>query len=388
MKEKIVQWVEDHRSSVENMYEHLHNHPELSWEEYETSTYLRKLLDHMGMPYRTFADHPRLVAEWKGSGEEAGRCIALRADMDALNLYKNGEWKAVHACGHDAHMTMVYHALASLRDIGFLPKGCLKVIFQPAEEGAGGSRRLSEQGVIDDIDCLLGIHLRPIQEMPDGFASSGIYHGCSGKMEAVVTGRAAHAAKPHLGVNAADVLLAVGLAVNSLRLDPSVPASAKMTIMRTEGESRNVIPAKGYCCIDMRAQTDEAMRELIDKLKRAIEGAGCSFGAEVEAKLRSCGSAAQPDEWMEQVIGGAIGELDSLTFHNPPVTPGAEDFHYYRQHKPQIRATMIGLGCDLAPGLHDPEMTFQSEAMLRGIELLALSTIRLFEGNNEIFNRF
>ena len=162
--------------------------------------------------------------------------------MDALWQLVNGKWQANHSCGHDGHMTMVLHALTCLKEIGFEPKGLIKIIFQPAEESGNGAKAIIETGVISDLDYLLGLHVRPIQEMPFGVASPAIYHGATTLLRGEVKGVQAHGSRPNLGINVADSLAAIIQAVNSIKMDPTVSASAKVTMIKAGGDNLNIIP--------------------------------------------------------------------------------------------------------------------------------------------------
>ncbi|MCK9906322.1 M20/M25/M40 family metallo-hydrolase, partial [Frankia sp. Cpl3] len=130
----------------------LHANPEISWKEVKTTRYLEERMRSLGLRVTTFPDCTGLVAEW-GEGKPV---IGLRTDIDALWQEVDGEWRANHSCGHDAHMTMILETVETLLASGFQPKGTLKILFQPAEEKGDGALRLVEKGMVDDIDYLYG----------------------------------------------------------------------------------------------------------------------------------------------------------------------------------------------------------------------------------------
>ncbi|UKS29500.1 amidohydrolase [Paenibacillus sp. HWE-109] len=388
MKEAIVAWLHAHRQELKMTYEELHDLAETSWQEHQTTRYLQQVLDEMEVEFEGFSTHTGLVARWYGSkissldDEKKGSTIALRTDIDALWQQVDGVGRANHSCGHDAHMTMVLFALKVLQAIGFKPAGELRVLFQPAEEAGEGALKLLEAGSLEDVDYLLGIHLRPAKELPYGQASSAIYHGACAVMEGKVTGAQAHASRPSDGLNVIEVLADIIQAVRAVSTDyAAVPASCKVTKLHVPNGSSNIIPDFGTFTIDIRAQTNVAMDALLPKLEAAVHSVGRAYGISMELQMASRMVAASPDLYLETLIGDVISEfLGDASLAQPPLTPGGEDFHFYPLHKPELHATMIGLGCGLLPGLHHPQMQFNLDALEIGAGLLALSVVRINSG--------
>lgn len=382
MLTQIEQWIMHNKEHIHNTYQHLHQHAEISWEEIETTSYLADKLSELKLPYNTFTEHTGVVGLWKGSSD--GPTIGIRADIDALWQNVKGEWRANHSCGHDAHATIVLYTLVCLKEIGFVPQGQLKVIFQPAEETGHGAKAMIKQGIVDDVDCLLGIHLRPIQEISYGQAAPAIYHSATALLKGQIKGLQAHAARPHLGINVIDSLAAITHAVNAIKLDPTISYSAKMTMVHTPGKNLNIIPDEAEFGIDVRASTNEALQTLLDKLSQTVQAAGSANGAEVTLEVAAMMGAAVPNQWMEEIVREAIIDVHGSAGYTPPImTPGGEDFHFYAIERPHIQATMVGLGCDLAPGLHHPDMSFNQEALLNGIKIMALTIVKLFDAYNK-----
>ena len=376
---KVQQWIRNNHQRIAGIYHHLNNHPEVSWQEEKTKDFILQEGRKLRFEIDTFEHHHGVVLKWKG--EEPGRTVALRADMDALWQNVNGEWKANHSCGHDAHMTMALAAAFCLKEIGFKPlKGNVKFVFQPAEETGKGALTLLKDNVMDDVDYLLGIHVRPKIEMAMSQASPAIYHGAAALFKGTIKGVQAHGSRPNYGINVIDALGAIIHAVNAIKVDPTIPSSVKVTQVQAGGSNINVIPDEAEFSIDVRSQTNEAMEELIPKVKTAVLFAGKANGSEVNLEMNAQMAAANKNKETEAIVSSAITEIlghDGLVL--PPVTPGGEDFHFYTTENPQIKATMIGLGTDLEPGLHHPHMTFNQEALKNGTAILALSIIRLFE---------
>lgn len=372
----LRQAVASREQFIDQTFQHLHANPEISWKEMETTRYLAERMRALGLRVTTFEDCTGLVAEW-GEGKPV---VALRTDIDALWQEVDGEWKANHSCGHDAHMTVVLEAVESLIASGYQPPGTLKILFQPAEEKGTGALKLVEKGVVDDIDYLYGVHLRPIQEMRSGYCGGAIYNGGAMFLYGEITGVSAHGARPHLGINAIEVAGAILSGIGQVHTNPMVPATVKMTMLQAGGESYNIIPDKARFALDLRAQTNEAMDDLVKRVKQIIEGVAVSYQAEISleqgARMVAAEVADEAKQLMEQAIVDVLGQEK---LQPAPVTPGAEDFHFYTVERPHIKATMLALGCDLQPGLHHPKMHFNQEDLVKGVEIMARVVVKTFE---------
>ncbi|RSK28378.1 amidohydrolase [Bacillus sp. HMF5848] len=378
MLDKVNSWVKANKQRVLATHDFLHTHAEVSWKELHTTDFLQKQLNSLDIESLTFEEHTGVVGLWGDS--QSAKKIGIRADMDALWQLVDGSWQANHSCGHDAHMTMVLYAITCLKECGYTPPGQVKVVFQPAEETGNGAKAILKRGILDDLDALVGIHVRPIQEMSYGKASPAIYHGATTLMKGRIFGVQSHAARPHLGVNVIDSFAAIVAAVNAIKLDPTIAYSAKVTTVRAGSDNINTISDFAEFGIDLRAQTNEAMEQLVTKVTDAIVAAGAANGAKVEYEIAATMVAAEPNEGMEKLVSTVITEvLGSDALVAPPVTPGGEDFHFYATELPHIQATLVGLGTDLAPGLHHPNMTFNREAILDGVKILALTLVKWFE---------
>ncbi|WP_102275278.1 M20 peptidase aminoacylase family protein [Cytobacillus massiliigabonensis] len=372
----MKEYVQPLKPKIDEIFTHLHENPELSWNEYKTTEYLKDLLEQKGFQVQTFTECPGLVAEiGKGSP-----CVALRADMDALWQEVDGHFQSIHSCGHDAHMTMGIGAMLLLQKVGFPAKGKLKFIFQPAEEKGTGALKMIELGIVDDVDYLYSVHLRPIQELHNGYASAAIYHGAARFLTGEIIGEDAHGARPHLGQNAIEIGASLIHEINNIHLDPMVPYSAKMTKFHAGSDSGNIIPGKAAFSLDLRAQTNEVINELSEKILNITESLSKLYGVTITVKTGANVAAALVDQeavrFMEKAIIDVLGKNQ---LKSPIISSGGEDFHFYTLKKPHIKATMLGLGCDLQPGLHHPKMTFNKEAIYAGMEILATTLLYTLE---------
>ncbi|WP_010095355.1 M20 peptidase aminoacylase family protein [Ornithinibacillus scapharcae] len=352
---------------LKDIFNHLHANPEVGWKEYKTTEYIKGLLEDKPCKVRTFHDCTGLVAEI-GNGKPV---IAIRADIDGLWQEVNGEFQANHSCGHDAHMTIVLGILFTLIEDGFPNQGTFRFIFQPAEEKGNGAISLVEKGVVDDVDYLYGMHLRPIQELEYGQFAPAIRHGASWSLQGVITGEDAHGARPHLNANAIQVGSEFFQHLSNIYLDPMIPHSVKMTSFHAGGESTNIIPGNATFSVDMRAQTNEAMEALFEKVKRIATMLSDYHEVNIKLTVETCIAAAvinkEASSLMESAIIDTVGKGQLVPMIT---TTGGDDFHFYSIKRPTIKATMLAIGCDLEPGLHHPSMTFNYDAIEPSVEIL------------------
>lgn len=375
----MKKFIEELKPTIDLIFEYLHQHPEISWQEYKTTEYIKQFLQEQGFHVQTFSDCPGLVSEI-GTGDF---CIALRTDMDALWQEVDGKFCANHSCGHDAHMTIVLGVMLLIQKLNVSSSAKLKFIFQPAEEKGTGALKMIEKNVLDDVDFLYGVHLRPIQELQDGEATPAIYHGAAKFIKGEIIGEDAHGARPHLGQNAIEIGASLIYEMKNIHLDPTIPYTAKMTSFHAGSESGNIIPGKATFSLDLRAQTNEVIDELAKKIEKIAESLAKLFGVTITLETKGNVAAAevhpQAQHLMEKAIVDSLGENH---LKPPIITSGGEDFHFYTLRKPNIKATMLGLGCDLKPGLHHPKMTFNQKSIYVGIEILTkslLNTMKAYE---------
>jgi len=356
---------------VNDTFRYLHENAEISWEEVQTTKYIERLLKESGCKVRTFDNCTGVIGDY-GNFNSGLPVVAVRADIDALWQEVDGEFQANHSCGHDAHMSMVLGLLWRLeQEDGLIDKIAVRFIFQPAEEKGSGALKMVEENVVDDVDYLFGVHLRPIQEAEMDHATPVIVHGASKMFSGVIKGEDAHGARPHLNHNAIEIGAQLINMLRQIHIDPLVPHSVKVTGFQSGGKNTNIIPGNASFSLDLRAQTNEEMDRLYSKVNNIVESLKSLYDVDIE--LTSTGEIAAAKlnndaiEIMRQAIKDSLGEkgLDA-----PLITPGGDDFHYYTIKKPSLKATMLGLGCDLKPGLHHPYMTFDEKALQNGTDIL------------------
>lgn len=373
-KENVALKTLELQERLTEIFQHLHENPEVSWKEYETTAYITNFLKEEGISYKIFDDCPGVIAEI-GSGNPI---IAIRADMDALWQEVNGEFKANHSCGHDAHMTIVMGLILQLKNMRW-KSGTVRFIFQPAEEKGNGALKMVEKGAVDDADFLFGVHLRPIEELSLKQAAPSIRHGAAGFLEGMIHGEDAHGARPHQGVNAIDVISMINIGLKNIWLPPQSSYSVKMTRCQAGGDNLNIIPGNGHFSLDVRAESNILLEELKKKIEHVIESAA-SMGSKTSYEWMDLAPGAEVSEEAERFMRKGILEVyGEERCTGPLYTTGSDDFHYYTVKRPHLKAVMLGLGADLQPGLHHPYMRFDHSCIMDGVEILKQTVLKVLE---------
>ncbi|USG67113.1 M20 peptidase aminoacylase family protein [Brevibacillus ruminantium] len=376
----VCDYLKERQDEIIRTYEELHLLAEPSWQEEKTSQYLANRLKEAGLTVKTYPDHFGLTVDIEGEEKEI---VGLRADMDALVQEVNGVVKPNHSCGHDGHSTMVLYAALAFAATGIRPKKSVRFLFQPAEEKVGGALQMLKDGALDGVSMLFGVHVRPVMELANGTAAPAIIHGASASVHGSISGLQAHASRPERGRNVIETAAVLVQSLQNIRLQAGCSFSVKMTQLTAGGETSNVIPDKATFKLDLRAQSNEGMKELQEKLGHVIDHVSTLMGTPIEWKIPGEVPAAILNEQAEGLMREAIAQvLGAENVEQPCVSPGGEDFHFYTYHKPELAGTMLGLGCGLAPGLHHPEMSFDTKALTAGAQILATALLYAASGKD------
>ena len=347
-------------------FQYFHANPEISWKEVNTTAKIAEILDEMGVNYKRFDDVTGLIAEI-GQGDET---VAVRADIDALWQEVDGVMQANHSCGHDANISIVLGALYALKNESLNKK--IRFIFQPAEETGGGALAMIERGVIEDVTHLFGVHLRPMEELPLGKVAPAIYHGAAAFLSGTINGIDAHGARPHQGKNAIDVIVAIQHMLKNIHIDPFEVYSAKLTKIIADGGSVNIIPGNASFSIDVRAQKNEVLTKVQNYVEKGLKQIAKMFDIDVASDWLDVTPGAEVSKEAAALAERSIIEaLGKQSLAKAVVTPGSDDFHFYTIKNPQLKATMIGVGANLGPGLHHPKMSFDEKALIDGVKVIA-----------------
>ncbi|WP_336778915.1 M20 peptidase aminoacylase family protein [Pantoea sp. USHLN256] len=364
-------------SNVLEHYHYLHEIPELGFQEFKTSAYIADQLESAGIKVTRGINNTTGIVAEIDSGKP-GPVLALRADMDALGHIINGVACARHTCGHDGHSSVVLSAAQQLLKEGAIKRGRLKLLFQPAEELGAGALAMIEGGALDDVEMILGFHVRPLEECHVGQATPAVIYSACSTLEATIKGTPAHAARPHLGVNALDAAVQAVQAVNAIHLPPGLTWSVKATRFLCDAGVTNSVPDEARVVWDLRSQENAPMDLLKEKVTLAIQHSVAALGASANVVVLKEMPAAEIHEEATAVIRAAIVDvLGEEGLLETKTTPGSEDFFYYPVKNPQVKAGFWGLGTNLVPGLHHPDMRFELSSLEIGVQIFKAAVVRV-----------
>jgi len=381
--------IEDLKKDVEELNPHLiewrrdfHRHPEIANQEHRTSSVIRSFLESLQIPFRPAAGTGLIgVLE----GQAGGKTVALRADMDALPLLEEGPKEyisqnpgATHACGHDGHMAILMGTAKLLASHRKQLKGKVVFLFQPSEERIpGGAPRMIEEGALDGVDAVFGLHLW--QMLPTGKIASvpGPMMAASEEITIKITGRGGHGSTPHLTVD--PIVVAAHLVVNlqtivSRNVDPL--KSAVMTVGAiSAGTIFNIIPCDATLMGTVRS-FDPHVRDLMERRVREVVAGTCAtFGAQSEIQYVRGYPAVINDPAMTKFVHESarrtLGEQSVVSID--PVM-GGEDFAYYVQKKPGA-FIFFGMGNGTSYPHHHPGFDIDEKSLPQAT--LLMSTLAL-----------
>jgi amidohydrolase len=320
---------------------HIHQHPELSYQEYETMAFVAQQLDKIGIAYRKGVAGTGLVAliEGKNPGK---KCIALRADMDALPILEANETSytsvntgVMHACGHDVHTTCLIGAATILQQYKDQFEGAIKLIFQPGEEKSpGGASLMIKDGVLDNPkpEAIFGLHVYP--QLPAGTAGfrGGQYMASADEIYITIKGKGGHAALPQQTVDpiAVAAMVITGLQqIVSRKSNPLAPTV--LTFGKISGGSAtNVIPDKVELAGTLRAFDESWRREALQHVRTITTQIALAYGAEAIIDIpEGYPSLYNDPEITDMARDFAQEYLGEENIKPLELRMGAEDFAFY-----------------------------------------------------------
>ncbi|WP_050616764.1 amidohydrolase [Bacillus testis] len=344
----------------------LHEHPELSFKEYETAERIRAWLKEAGIPVVDSEIETAVIAEITGNQE--GPTIALRADIDALPIneetglpFASKREGVMHACGHDFHTAAMIGAAILLHAKKDKLKGKVLILFQPAEEIAQGAVALEKAGVLQDVEAIFGMHNKP--DLPVGTIGvrEGSLMASVDRFELDVYGIGGHAGIPD---NTIDPIVVAGQIIVALQsiVSRNISSFHNAVISITQihgGNTWNVIPGKVTMEGTVRTFQNEA-RELIPQLmKRTAEGIAAGFAARADFRWHPYLPVVNNDARFTEVIKEAAQNLD-YTFVEAEQSPAGEDFAFYQTKIPGF-FVWIGVGGEF--DWHHPRYDLNEEAL-------------------------
>ena len=392
LKSTIQQLAKEYFAETVETRRHLHQNPELSFEEYETSSFVKQKLDNLNIPYLTMAN-TGVVGIIKGN-LSSDKVIALRADMDALpitevegRMYGSTKPGIMHACGHDVHTASLLGVASILQNLRHTFGGTIKLIFQPGEERLpGGASLMIKEGVLENPKptAVIGQHVMPFIEVGKVGFRSGKYMASCDELYLTIHGKGGHGAQPHQNVDpiaiAAEIISALQQIVSRVA-DPRIPTVLSWGKIIGNG-STNIIPDEVYLEGTFRTFDELWRTEAHQKMLKMANGIAESMGATCNFEIRK-GYPFLVNEPNLTNRSRAYAEsyLGTENVVDLDLWPAAEDFAYYSQ---ATNACFYRLGTGnknlgIQSAVHTPTFDIDENALEISIGLMAYMAVKELE---------
>ena len=385
---EIHQWIVEKRRTI-------HRHPELMYEEFETSKLVQNTLKELEIPYKKDIAITGVVGT---IGNGNGPCIALRADMDALPIHEETDidFKSeidgkMHACGHDCHTAMLLGAARVLKENEHKINGTIKLIFQPAEEGGAGGKMMREQGVLLEpkVQQIFALHVAGTIPVGTLASKEGTLLAATSSIKILVKGKGGHAAAPHHTndpvVTGSKIVVELQTLV-SRELNPLEPGVISIT-MANAGSAFNVIPSTMELQGTIRSLTIEGVTNLQKRVKEVAQS--IALANRCEAEVSFPGNDYPPtinDAGCWQLGKSAAKEIlgEENLIEMPDPIMGGEDFAYYTEEVPGC-FSFLGVGnpyIDAVYDVHHPMFKVDETALSLGTAIHVNTALKALENLN------
>lgn len=368
---------------------HLHSHPEISFQEYETSAFIKSRLDDMDISWQPKAN-TGVVAIIKGE-KPSGKIIALRADMDALPIteandviYCSKNNGVMHACGHDAHTASLLGVAAILQSVKTKFGGTVKLIFQPGEEILpGGASLMIKEGVLQNPtpDAVVGQHVSPNIPIGKIGIRKGKFMASMDEIFVTVRGKGGHGAQPHLNIDpvmiSAQILVSLQQVVSRMA-NPALPTVLSFGKVIANG-AINIIPDEVYMEGTFRTLDENWRNEAHERMKQIAETIAKSMGGSCEFNInRGYPFLINEEKLTEQVKKHACEYIGQENVLDADIWMAAEDFSYY-SHLTDSCFYLLGTGNknkEITSSLHTPTFNIDEDALAVSTGLMAYIAVK------------
>lgn len=373
--------IESRKPDIVGWRRHLHAHPELGFQEHQSSAFVAAKLDEWGIPYARLAKTGIVATLKKGT---SSRAIGLRADMDALPMEEKNTfaWRStapgvMHACGHDGHTATMMATAEYLAKQGNFD-GTVHIIFQPAEEGLAGAKVMIDEGLFERFPCdlVFGAHNDPALAVGTMSVVPGTVMAASDRFSITVTGKGGHAARPHQTVDPVIAGAQVALSLQTIlsrRTDPVESAVISITQFHA-GTADNVIPDTAELRGTVRTFLPQVQADMERLMKEVAGSAAATLGASAEVDYRVGYPPVVNDiratEIAAQAAIATLGQ-DAVMLRRPPLM-GGEDFAFMALARPACFVRIGNAGADRgAVALHNSGYDYNDDALVVGASFFA-----------------
>jgi amidohydrolase len=372
---------------------YLHEHPEISWRESETTGYVEGRLRELGLSNikRGFGGTDAGVTADLECGP--GPCVALRADMDALPIneensadYRSKNDGAMHACGHDGHMSALLGAAEILRGMRAEIPGRVRFIFQPAEEigDPSGAAVMIKESALDGVDAIGGMHLWSFVRTGLVQWRTGPVMASSDRLNVTFTGKGGHGAMPHTAVDpivASAAYISAIQTITSREIDPTDAAVVTVGQIKA-GETFNVIPGRAELLGSLRSFNPEVRNNMEERLRRIADGIASAYRCVAETSVKYMIPCVSNDPGLTETLKETAVEIAGPdNVDESPLLMISEDFSMYQEHIPGT-FFFLGAGSE-APGAshphHSTRFDIDESVLPTGAALLAAFAVKALD---------
>ena len=377
MNPYVEKWLDRHTEDLSLWRRHIHANPELARQEYATTEFVAKHLRAAGLEPKVLPRGTGLICDL---GPTGGPRIALRADMDALPMqeatglpFESTVPGVSHACGHDAHTTVVLGAGLALASMPELPIGVRRV-FQPAEEVMpGGALDVVAAGGLDGVSRIFALHCDPRLEAGKVGMRVGAITSAADTVELVLDSPGGHTSRPHL---TGDLVYGLGAVITGLpgmlsrRIDPRT-GTVMVWGAVSAGKAPNAIPRTGMLAGTVRTGDHDTWELLEPMVREIVHGLLAPTGVSYELNYRRGVPPVVNDEVSARMFEDAIRATGPDALADTPQSGGGEDFSWYLEHVPGAMGRLgvwPGVGPEL--DIHQPTFDLDERALAVGVRVM------------------
>jgi amidohydrolase len=384
LSEEIFEKVVEYRK-------HIHQHPELSYQEFETMNYISKQLEKLRIPHETGIAETGIVALIEGGHHKKGEpCVALRADIDALPIqeenntpYKSINDGVMHACGHDVHTSVLLGAAEILMHIKEELPQPVKLIFQPGEEkNPGGASLMIKAGCLNnpEVKEMYALHVFPDMNVGNIGTKEGLYMASCDEVYIDIYGKSGHGATPHETVDSilvgAEIITSLQQIV-SRKCDPKIPCVLNFGHFEGLGAT-NVVPSHVHIKGTFRTMNETWRAEALKQIVKQAEYIAKAHGAEAKVEISKGYPFLENDPTVTRnFVKKAKDWLGKDKVHELPIRLTAEDFSFYAQKVPTcfFRIGVRNEEKGIIHGVHNSRFDIDHEALKTGMQMMTLSCL-------------
>lgn len=393
LKQHVLSQVNQLFDKVVAYRKHLHQHPELSYQEYETMKYISEKLTEIGIPHETGVAETGITAMIRGSHhKEQQECIGLRADIDALPIleqndvpYASKNKGVMHACGHDVHTSVLLGAAEILFNMKDELEHPVKLIFQPGEEkNPGGASLMIKAGVLENpkVKEIYALHVFPSLPAGEIGTKQGLYMASCDEIYINIIGKSGHGALPHETVDSilvgAEIITSLQQIV-SRKCDPTIPCVLSFGHFEALGAT-NIIPEKVHLKGTFRTMNEEWRENALHLIKKQAELIAEVHGAKAEVEIsKGYPFLTNDPELTERFTNKAISWLGKDKVHpDLPIRMSSEDFSYYGQI---VSGCYFRIGVrneekGIVHSVHNSKFDIDHEALKTGMQMMVLACLK------------